>query len=84
MERNEVEKKIKGIIIEQSGLEETEIKPESKLWENLGLDSLDCVEIVMMVEEEYNKEFPDNELEKTTTVGEFVDYIYSKVNEGNK
>ena len=81
MERSEVENKINEIIMELLGYK-MKIKPEHKIWDDLGIDSLDWVEIVLVVQDTYNKEFSESELEKITTVGEFVDYVYSQVKGG--
>lgn len=70
--------KIKSIIAEQLGVKVEEIKPESSFVEDLGADSLDTVELVMALEEEFGIEIPDEDAEKMTTVGEAVKYIESK------
>lgn len=73
------EEKIKSIIAEQLGVKVEEIKPESSFIEDLGADSLDTVELVMALEEEFGIEIPDEDAEKMTTVGEAVKYIEEKV-----
>ena len=70
-----VEGKVKGIIAEQLGVGEEEIKPESSFIEDLGADSLDIVELVMAMEEEFEVEIPDEEAENIKTVQNAVDYI---------
>ncbi|MFH1503786.1 MAG: acyl carrier protein [Candidatus Omnitrophota bacterium] len=75
-----VEEKVKEIISEQLGVKKEEIKPESSFIDDLGADSLDTVEVVMALEEEFGVEIPDEDAEKITTVGESVRYIESKVN----
>jgi len=67
--------KIKKIIIEQLGSDEADITLESSFIEDLGADSLDIVELIMALEEEFDIEIPDSEAEKITSVGDAVDYI---------
>lgn len=67
--------KIKGIIVEQLGVESDEVKLESSFIDDLGADSLDIVELIMALEEEFDMEIPDEEAEKITTVGDVVEYI---------
>ena len=73
-----VEEKVKDIIAEQLGVKKEEIKPESSFVDDLGADSLDTVEVVMALEEEFGIEIPDEDAEKITTVGEAVKYIDAK------
>jgi acyl carrier protein len=70
-----VDEKVKEIIAEQLGVKKEEIKPESSFIDDLGADSLDTVEVVMALEEEFGIEIPDEEAEKITTVGEAIKYI---------
>ena len=70
-----VDEKVKKIIVEQLGVEEAQVKPEAKFIEDLGADSLDTVELVMALEEEFGLEIPDEEAEKIQTVGDAVQYI---------
>ena len=70
-----VEAKVKSIIAEQLGVGEDEIKLESAFIEDLGADSLDIVELVMELEEEFEITIPDEQAEKIKTVGEAIDYI---------
>ncbi|MBU0896518.1 MAG: acyl carrier protein [Candidatus Omnitrophica bacterium] len=72
------EEKIKEIIAEQLGVKKEEIKPESSFIDDLGADSLDTVEVVMALEEEFGIEIPDEDAEKITTVGEAIKYIGEK------
>ena len=65
----------KNIIIKQLGVKEGDVKNESKFIEDLGADSLDTVELVMGLEEEFDTEIPDEEAEKITSVQEAIDYI---------
>ncbi len=67
--------KVKKIIIEQLGVDENDISMESSFIDDLGADSLDIVELIMALEEEFDLEIPDSEAEKITTVGDAVDYI---------
>lgn len=71
----DVEAKIKSIIADQLGVGEDEIKPESSFIEDLGADSLDIVELVMAMEEEFEVEIPDDEAENIKTVGDAVNYV---------
>jgi acyl carrier protein len=71
----DVESKIKSIIADQLGVGEDEIKPESSFIEDLGADSLDIVELVMAMEEEFEVEIPDDEAENIKTVGDAINYV---------
>lgn len=75
MTATNVEAKVKGIIAEQLGVGEDEIKPESSFIDDLGADSLDIVELVMAMEEEFEVEIPDEEAENIKTVGDAINYI---------
>jgi len=77
MTANTVETKVKSIIAEQLGVGEDEIKPESSFIDDLGADSLDIVELVMAMEEEFDVEIPDEQAESIKTVKDAVDYINS-------
>jgi acyl carrier protein len=70
-----VEERVKKIIVEQLGVAESEVKPEASFVDDLGADSLDTVELVMALEEEFDCEIPDEEAEKITTVQQAIDYI---------
>jgi len=74
-----IEKRVKEIIVEQLGVNENEVTPEAKFVDDLGADSLDLVELVMALEEEYNREISDEEAEKILTVGDAIDYIQAHV-----
>ncbi len=67
--------KVKALIVEQLGVEEDDVKMESSFVDDLGADSLDIVELVMALEEEFELEIPDEDAEKIRTVGEAVKYI---------
>ncbi|HPV02522.1 MAG TPA: acyl carrier protein [Clostridiales bacterium] len=67
--------KVKKIIVEQLGVEEDEVTLESSFIDDLGADSLDIVELIMALEEEFDIEIPDSEAEKISTVGDAVEYI---------
>jgi acyl carrier protein len=71
----DVEARVKEIIVEQLGVNEGEVKPEAKFVDDLGADSLDLVELVMALEEEYNMEISDEDAEKILTVGDAIEYI---------
>ena len=75
MSTSPIEAKIKSIIADQLGVGEDEIKPESSFIEDLGADSLDIVELVMAMEEEFEVEIPDEEAENIKTVGDAINYI---------
>ncbi|RKS86818.1 acyl carrier protein [Orbus hercynius] len=70
-----IEERVKKIIVEQLGVKEEEVKNESSFIEDLGADSLDTVELVMALEEEFDTEIPDEEAEKITTVQAAIDYV---------
>lgn len=70
-----IEARVKKIVAEQLGVAEADVKNESSFVEDLGADSLDNVELVMALEEEFECEIPDEEAEKITTVQQAVDYI---------
>ena len=70
-----VDERVKRLICDQLGLKEEQVKDEASFVDDLGADSLDTVELVMALEEEFETEIPDEEAEKITTVKEAVDYI---------
>lgn len=72
--------KVKELIVEKLGVEESEIVPSARFIEDLGADSLDTVELIMKFEDEFNIEIPENEAEKIRTVQDTIDYITNHLN----
>jgi len=70
-----IEERVKKIVAEQLGVKEEEVAPEKSFVDDLGADSLDTVELVMALEEEFETEIPDEEAEKITTVQAAIDYV---------
>ena len=70
-----IEERVKKITVEQLGVKEEEVKNEASFVDDLGADSLDTVELVMALEEEFDIEIPDEEAEKITTVQAAIDYV---------
>ncbi|UCE23748.1 MAG: acyl carrier protein [Candidatus Zixiibacteriota bacterium] len=70
-----VEERVKEIIVEQLGVEATQVTDRAKFVEDLGADSLDTVELVMALEEEFSIEIPDEDAEKIVSVGDAISYI---------
>jgi acyl carrier protein len=79
MNSDEIFDKVKEIIIEQLGVTESAITPEASFIDDLGADSLDIVELIMALEEEFDLEIPDSDAEKVVTVGDVVEYIKDNV-----
>ena len=79
MSTEEVFEKVKAIIVEQLGATEASVTMEASFIDYLGADSLDIVELVMALEEEFDIEIPDSDAEKVVTVGDVVDYIKENV-----
>ena len=79
MSSEEVLEKVKGIIVEQLGVAENEVTMEASFIDDLGADSLDIVELVMALEEEFDIEIPDSDAEKVVTVEDVVEYIKENV-----
>lgn len=78
LSKDEIKSRVAKIVSEQLGVEEGKITDESKFMEDLGADSLDTVELVMALEDEFDCEIPDEEAEKLKSVGEVLGYIESK------
>lgn len=76
-----VEERVRDIVAEQLGIEKEKITNEASFVDDLGADSLDTVELVMALEEEFNTEIPDEEAEKITTIQQAIDYIVERVKE---
>ena len=79
MTQEEIFEKVKEIIVEQLGVTETSVTLEASFIDDLGADSLDIVELIMALEEEFDTEIPDADAEKVVTVGDVVDYIKDHV-----
>ena len=79
MNTEEVFEKVKAVIVEQLGVAETSVEMEASFIDDLGADSLDIVELVMALEEEFDMEIPDSDAEKVVTVGDVVEYIKENV-----
>ena len=73
-----IEEQVKGIVAEQLGVKEDEVTTDASFVDDLGADSLDTVELVMALEEEFETEIPDEEAEKITTVQQAVDFINAR------
>ena len=80
MSTEEIFEKIKAIIVDQLGVAEASVTMEASFIDDLGADSLDIVELVMALEEEFDMEIPDSDAEKVVTVQDVVDYIKDNVN----
>ncbi len=72
---SDIAEKVTDIVVEQLGLERDKVKPESSFVDDLGADSLDTVELVMALEDEFDIEIPDEEAEKITTLQEAINYV---------
>ena len=79
MSSEEIFEKVKGIIVEQLGVADSAVTMEASFIDDLGADSLDIVELVMALEEEFNIEIPEKKKKKVVTVGDVVDYIKENV-----
>ncbi|OIO07032.1 MAG: acyl carrier protein [Elusimicrobia bacterium CG1_02_63_36] len=75
MSDNNYEDRVKKIIVEQLGVDAAEVTPQAHFVNDLGADSLDTVELVMALEEEFDTEIPDEQAEKIQTVGQAIEYI---------
>ena len=76
---NTIEERVKKIVVEQLGVKAEEVTPASSFTNDLGADSLDIVELVMALEEEFETEIPDEEAETITTVQAAIDYINAHI-----
>jgi len=72
---SELEEKVKGIIVEQLGVDTAQVTESAKFVDDLSADSLDTVELVMALEEEFSIEIPDEDAEKITSVGDAMNYV---------
>lgn len=78
-----IEERVKKIVVEQLGVKEEEVSGDSSFVDDLGADSLDTVELVMALEEEFETEIPDEDAEKITTVKQATDYITEHLGSGS-
>lgn len=76
----DIENKVKEIVMDKLGVEESQVTPEASFTNDLGADSLDIVELVMGFESEFGISIPDEDAEKITTVGDAISYLKEKVN----
>ncbi len=76
-----IEEQVKSIVAEQLGVKEEEVTPAASFVDDLGADSLDTVELVMALEEEFETEIPDEEAEKITTVQQAIDFIKARADQ---
>ncbi|CAM3206392.1 MULTISPECIES: acyl carrier protein [Rhodothermus] len=76
---NDIEAKVKAIIVEKLGVDEADITPEASFTNDLGADSLDTVELIMEFEKEFDITIPDEEAEKIVTVGDAIKYLKEKI-----
>ena len=76
-----IEQQVKAIVAEQKGVKEEEVTNDASFVDDLGADSLDTVELVMSLEEEFETEIPDEDAEKITTVQQAIDYITERRNQ---
>ena len=77
----DIEEQVKNIVVEQLGVSVNEVVPEASFVDDLGADSLDLVELVMVLEEEFGKEIPDEDAEKIQTVQDAIDFIKKNMSE---
>ncbi|MFY7697665.1 MAG: acyl carrier protein [Legionella sp.] len=75
-----IENRVRKIVMEQLGVKEDELKNDASFVDDLGADSLDSVELVMALEEEFETEIPEEKAEKITTIQEAIDYIEANLN----
>jgi acyl carrier protein len=79
MDRDELFEKIKGVVVDQLGVDEDDVTEDAAFVDDLGADSLDIVELVMALEEEFGVSIPDEQAEKIKTVGDAVDFVAESV-----
>lgn len=79
MSREDILAKLKPLIAEQLGVDEADVKEDASFTEDLNADSLDLVELIMSLEEQFQLQISDEDAEKITTVGEAVEYIHDKI-----
>jgi len=79
MQSDEIMTKLKELVIDRLNVEEEQIKPDASFIEDLGADSLDIVELIMGIEEEFDVEIPDEDAEKLTNVGDALAYVKEKL-----
>ena len=84
MNQNDIETRVKKIVVEQLGVKEEEVTTESSFVDDLGADSLDTVELVMALEEEFETEIPDEDAEKIITIKDAVKYIVERMEKETK
>ncbi len=74
-----IEQRLKELIVQQLGVDESAVVPEAKFIDDLGADSLDLVELIMALEDEYGIEIPDEDAEKIVTVGDAINYLKERL-----
>lgn len=84
MSTNDIESRVKKIVVEQLGVKEEEVTTDASFVDDLGADSLDTVELVMALEEEFETEIPDEDAEKIITIKDAVKYIVESASKGAK
>ena len=72
---SDIQNRVKAIIVDKLGVDESEVKPEATFTNDLGVDSLDTVELIMELEKEFNITIPDDQAEKIATVGDAIAYV---------
>ena len=77
---SEIEQRVKAIIVDKLGVDESEVKPEASFTNDLGADSLDTVELIMEFEKAFGISIPDDQAEKISTVGQAIEYIENNAN----